>query len=108
MVLTGERASFRGVTPKKPFDLKSGGWGALELAGRYSVLRIDPDAFPTFASLSTSAQEARAWTVGLNWYLNKNVRAYLDYEETAFDGGAAGGKDRDTERVIFTRAQVSF
>ena len=108
IVLTGERASFKGVTPRKPFDLKNGGWGALELAGRYSVLHVDPDAFPTFASISSSAQEARAWGVGLNWYLNRNVKLVLDYEETSFDGGAAGGTDRDTERVVFTRAQMSF
>ena len=108
IVLTGERASYKGVTPKKPFDLKNGGWGALELAGRYSVLRIDPDAFPTFASISSSAQEAQAWAAGLNWYLNRNVKLVLDYEETHYDGGAAGGSDRDTERVVFTRAQVSF
>jgi phosphate-selective porin OprO and OprP len=108
VVLTGERASFRGVTPKNPFDLKKGGWGALELAGRYSVLRLDPETFPTFASLSSSAQEARAWAVGLNWYLNRNVKLVLDYEQTAFDGGATGGTDRQTERVIFTRAQVAF
>ena len=108
VVLTGERASYKGVTPKKPFDLKNGGWGALELVGRYSVLRIEPDAFPTFASPTASAQEARAWAAGLNWYLNKNVKLVLDYEETHFDGGAAGGADRDIERVVFSRAQVSF
>lgn len=108
VVLTGERASYRGVTPDKPFDLKNGGWGALELAGRYSVLRIDPEAFPTFANFSSSAQEARAWAAGLNWYLNRNVKLVLDYEETTFDGGATGGTDRQTERVVFTRAQVAF
>ena len=108
LVLTGERASFRGVTPKNPFDPKKGTWGALELAGRYSDLRIDPDVFPTFASLSSSAQEARAWAVGLNWYLNKNVKFVADFEETHFDGGAAGGKNREPERVVFTRAQVAF
>ena len=37
---------------------------AFELAGRYSVLHVDPDAFPVFASAATSAQEARAWAVG--------------------------------------------
>jgi phosphate-selective porin OprO and OprP len=108
VVLTGERASYRGVTPKKPFDLKNGGWGAVELAGRYSQLRIDPDTFPTFANFSSSAQEARAWAVGLNWYLNKNAKLVLDYEQTIFDGGAAGGTDRQTERVVFSRAQVAF
>jgi phosphate-selective porin OprO/OprP len=108
LVLTGERASFRGVTPKHPFDLRKGDWGAVELVGRYNVLRVDPDAFPTFANPNSSAQEARAWAVGMNWYLNKNLKLVLDYEQTAFDGGAAGGKDRETERVVFTRAQIAF
>ena len=108
LALTGERASYRGVTPRKPFDLKNGGWGAFELAGRYSALRVDPDSFPTFASPASSAQEARAWAVGLNWYLNKYLKLVADYEETHFDGGAAGGKNREPERVVFTRAQVSF
>jgi len=108
VVLTGEDASFRGVTPRHPFDLSKGHWGALELAARYSQLRIDPDTFPTFSSLSSSAQEARAWAVGLNWYLNRNIKLMLDYEQTIFDGGAAGTTDRQTERVIFTRAQLAF
>jgi phosphate-selective porin OprO/OprP len=107
-LLTGERASFKGVAPKNPFNLKKGGWGAFEVVGRYSVLRVDPKAFPTFASLSSSAQEARDWGVGLNWYLNQNVKLALDYDETSFDGGATGGTNRETERAIFTRAQVAF
>jgi phosphate-selective porin OprO/OprP len=107
-LLTGERASFKGVAPKNPFDLKKGGWGAFEVVGRYSVLRVDPKAFPTFASLSSSAQEARDWGIGLNWYLNQNVKLALDYDETSFDGGATGGTNRETERAIFTRAQVAF
>lgn len=107
-VLTGERASFKGVTPRKPFDLKKGDWGAFEVVGRISQLDVDNDAFPTFANPAVSASRATEWGVGLNWYLNGNVRLYLDYEQTAFDGGAAGGKDRDTERVVFTRAQVRF
>jgi phosphate-selective porin OprO/OprP len=108
VVLTGEKASLKGVTPRKPFGLKNGGWGAWEFAGRYSVLRVDPDAFPTFASLSRSAQEARAWAVGLNWYLNRNIKLVADYEQTEFDGGADGGKDRETEHAFFTRAQIGF
>jgi len=107
-VLTGERASFKSVTPRKPFDLKKGDWGAFEVVARVGQLDVDNNTFPTFANPAASASMATEWGVGLNWYLNNNVRLYLDYEQTAFDGGAAGGKDRDTERVIFTRAQVKF
>lgn len=111
-LLTDDQASFKGVNPKKPFDLKNGGWGAWELVARYSVLDVDNDTFSggaaSFANPATSASRASAWSVGLNWYLNKNFRAYLDYEQTWFDGGAAGGADRPDEKVLFTRLQVSF
>jgi phosphate-selective porin OprO/OprP len=111
-LLTDDKASYKSVSPKKPFSPKDGQWGAWELVARFGEFDVDDDAFTggaaSFANLATAASKATAWTVGLNWYLNKNVRAYLDYEETAFDSGAAGGKDRDTERVVFTRAQVSF
>lgn len=106
-VLTGEKASYNGVTPLHPFDLKKSGWGALELVGRYGELRFDPATFPRFASAATAVQEAREWGVGLNWYLNRNVKLALDYEQTAFDGGAATG-NRPAEETIFTRAQVAF
>ena len=42
--LTGEKAGFRSPAPRKPFDLKDGGFGAIELAGRYGELRIDEAA----------------------------------------------------------------
>jgi phosphate-selective porin OprO/OprP len=109
-VLTGEKASYKGVTPRKPFDPRTGGWGAFELVGRYGELHIDSNAFPTFADPTKSIQEAREWGVGLNWYLNKNVKAVLDYEQTGFDGGAVGKPvaNRPAERVIFTRLQLAF
>src|SRR6266516_3037926 len=55
-VLTGEDASYKGVTPKKNFDPHSGGWGALEVVGRYGVLDVDNDVFArSFASGANSA-----------------------------------------------------
>jgi hypothetical protein len=50
--------------------------------------------------------------VGLNWYLSKNVKIYLDYEKTTFKGGgggtAAAPLDRQDETVLFERFQISF
>ena len=55
-------------------------------------LDIDQAAFPNFASRSTSASAARAWSVGLNWYLNKNFRANTSFSRTEFtDGGDRRG-----------------
>jgi phosphate-selective porin OprO and OprP len=104
----GGTASFRGVTPKKPFDGFGSGPGAFELAVRYSRLEVDRDAFPLFANPASAARTADAWALGVNWWANRNVRLMTSYEMTTFDGGAAAGADRPDERVLFTRFQIAF
>ena len=105
-LVTGEDASFKGVKPKRNFDLNSGGWGAWELVGRYSELNIDDKAF-TFGTLDAqggttpfntahyiyadpkiSAKSAHTLTLGVNWYLNPEVKFALNYARTSFQGGA--------------------
>ena len=103
----GGTASYRGVTPKKPFSGFGSGPGAFELAARYSRLEVDRDAFPLFANPASAARTAGAWALGVNWWANRNVRFLTSYEVTEFDGGAADG-DRPDERVFFTRFQISF
>jgi phosphate-selective porin OprO and OprP len=126
-LLTGEDASFQGVKPRHNFDFGNG-WGAWEFVGRYSEMHLDSDTFKDpngasfvggFANLSESPKSARSWTVGLNWYLNQNVRAAVNYSETKFDGGAGIGttpineagsnvQDRPDERVFLSRIQLAF
>jgi phosphate-selective porin OprO/OprP len=109
-VLTGENASYKGVVPREDVSPGTGGWGAWEIAGRYHELRVDDDVFDLgFSSLATSAERAKAWGVGLNWYMNRWVKIMLNYDRTRFDGG--GGltqDDRDTESVVFLRWQLSY
>lgn len=108
-VLTGEDASFRGVVkPANAFQVGGPGWGAFELAARYGVLEIDDDAFSVgFASPTASASEATSFGLGVNWYLNANVKIATTYTKTTFDDGAASG-DREDEETVFTRLQLSF
>ncbi len=101
-VLTGENASYKGVKPKAVFDPGQGTWGAWELAARYHELTLDPDAFLRYADPAKSAQRARSWTGGLNWYVNANVKFGLSHT-----GGAAGGP-RPLERAVLGRLQVVF
>jgi phosphate-selective porin OprO and OprP len=90
-VLTGEDATFNGVTPRHPFDPRNGGWGALQLVARYAELDVDKAAFPVFANPATSASEAHAWAIGLNWYLNSNIRVNASFSRTTFTGGGGAG-----------------
>jgi phosphate-selective porin OprO/OprP len=107
-VLTGEDTSYRGVArPNHPFTVGAAGWGALELIARYGELDIDDDAFPLFANPTASASRVDAWSIGLNWYLTQNLKLVANYTQAAFDGGAAAG-DREDEKTLFTRAQISF
>jgi phosphate-selective porin OprO/OprP len=108
-VITGEDASFRGVAkPKNAYTIGGPGWGAVELAARYGVLDIDDDAFPLFANPASAATEAKSYGIGVNWYLTSNLKTQLDYINTSFEGGAAGGQDREDEKTILARFQVAF
>ncbi|HEY0748317.1 MAG TPA: porin [Steroidobacteraceae bacterium] len=114
-LVTGEEATFGTLVPNRPFALDSPGWGALEFAARVSELKLDPATFygpagtvEWFADSSVQAREAKAWTLGMNWYLTQNVAWYLDYTKTNFDGGAPDGKNRPDESAFLTRFQVAF
>ena len=112
-VITGEPASFRGVSPFQPFDPAAGKWGALEATARYGELKIDDVAFDKgFASRTASASKAEEWVIGANWYLNKNIKLVLNYAQTDFKGGGGGTAakpaNRKTEQAVATRVQLAF
>jgi phosphate-selective porin OprO and OprP len=105
--LTGEKAAFKTPAPRKPFDLKAGTFGAVQLAARYGELDIDSDAFPLFANPTSAASKAKEVGVGINWLLNQAIKVVVNYEHTTFRGGAATG-DRPAEDFVVTRFQHSF
>jgi phosphate-selective porin OprO/OprP len=108
-VLTGEDAGYRGVArPSHPFAVDGQGWGAFELVARVGELEIDEDAFPVYADPSVSARRARSWGLGLNWYLNSNLKLVFNHTHASFDGGAPLGEDRKDEQLFSTRVQVAF
>jgi phosphate-selective porin OprO/OprP len=108
--LTGESASYGRVRPAHPLG-RDGGLGAFEVAARYGVLQMDEDAFPMFANPASSAQQARAITVGLNWYPTASVKVMANYERTSFDLSDAapdGTEALPSENLILTRFQIAF
>ena len=115
--LTGEENSFGTVTPRRPFTLGGEGWGAWEIAARVGQLEVDDDIFrdadangaPDFAT-TASARKVREWGVGLNWHLNRNVKASVNYISTDFQGGstAKGEVTAQDEDVVLARVQLAF
>jgi phosphate-selective porin OprO and OprP len=108
--------------PLGNFSLGGGGWGAFEVGLRYS--KFDASDFEnTTAALAgsgvkpaTSANEATAWTIGLKWLPNPNVRLMLNYIETKFDtpvtvtntGRTGAPVTVDKERAATFRTQIDF
>ncbi len=110
-VLTGEDATYRGVKVRNAFKVGEPGWGAFEIAARYNELKIDQDAFPVYADPSRSIAKETSYTLGLNWYLNNNLRLVVNYIDTQYDGGAgtsAAVADREDEKAVFGRFQIAF
>jgi phosphate-selective porin OprO/OprP len=106
--LTGEAKGYRSPAPKKAFDRASGGKGALEIAGRYTELSIDGDAFTLgFADPTRSIRRAQEWTGGISWYVARTNKFVINYSHTNFKGGSTTG-DRTSEKAILTRFQVNF
>ena len=143
--ITGEKLAFQSyVHPNrvfKPFDLVN--WGALQLVGRFTWLNMDNNIFAsseiidnqriyTFADPRISVENARTWSVGLNWILNKYVKLTTEYDQTSFHGGCSTGAmsapfhpgcltsgeaalavdslttNRPNEKVVMQRVQLCF
>ncbi|MBN2573372.1 MAG: porin [Deltaproteobacteria bacterium] len=107
--LFGEgKNAYEGVQVAHPVDRSLDKLGVLELALRYNELRIDEAAFPLYADPAKSIKVARGWAAAANWHWSGNVKLGTTYEETYFEGGAAAGGDRATERVLSGRLQMAF
>ncbi|MBU1698510.1 MAG: OprO/OprP family phosphate-selective porin [Candidatus Eisenbacteria bacterium] len=107
VMLTRDARTYRGVNPHHPFSRATGAMGALELVGRLAHIQLDDDAFPAFADPENAARRAFSMSGGVRWHLDANVTVAMGYEETRFDGGGGAG-DRDTERLLWQRLQVSL
>jgi len=110
VVLTGEKNTYAGVRPRNATENAPGfrRFGAVELALRYSTLRIDGGAFPLFASAATAPQQAREQGVGVNWYLNRYVKLETDYEHTGFRMASVSATPLHSENVLMSRIQLAF
>lgn len=107
--LTGEsrhysfkKGAFARVHPNHDFG--DNGFGAVELAVRYSHLDL--------ADGLTSGGEEDNWTVGINWYVHPHVRFMANYVSIDADPTASAATPANTRNVkpsvVNIRAQVDF
>ncbi len=86
-------AGFDGPRVTKPFDMKKGQWGEIELAARYSYLDLNYKE-GSGALLPVGAirgGEQTIWSLGVNWYLNNVVTLEAAYRNVSVDRLSPGG-----------------
>ena len=110
VLLTGEKNGYSGVHSRNAFDPGRGfgHFGALELAFRYSQVRIDGDAFTHFANPATSARFAGETGVGFNWYLTQYVKLQTEYEHTGFKMAPGSTTPLHSENLVLSQIQLAF
>jgi phosphate-selective porin OprO/OprP len=102
--LTGEhrkydrkKGEFGRVSPNKNFDPKNGGWGAWQLAARYSEIDLND------SGASIAGGKEQDTTLGLNWHLNPNVRVQGNWVHAMTDEPDKGDAD-----IFMVRFHVDF
>jgi len=111
--LTGEQhpydpatASFRNIRPAKPLGAP-GGWGAWEVAARYSSIDLDFLPFSTAATGGIAGGKQDIWTLGVNWYPNNAIKLQLNYDNIKVNHVNAPANDISADAVIL-RSQISL
>jgi phosphate-selective porin OprO/OprP len=111
--LTGEQhpydpttASFRNLRPTNPLGTP-GGWGAWEVAARYSNIDLDFQPFATPAAGGIGGGQQDVWTLGLNWYPNNVVKFQLNYNNLKVNHPNAPANDISADSVVL-RSQIAL
>jgi phosphate-selective porin OprO/OprP len=103
--LTGEQRGYKlangtygRVKPDAPLTRDGSGYGAWELAGRYSFVDLSDEM--------VSGGEMDSYTLGLNWYPTANTKFMLNYVFNETDADATM-PDNDPQYLML-RAQADF
>ena len=98
--LAETQAGFGAPVPSRPFSLNGDSWGTWEVSARYSDTNLNWNT----TQLASTTQLAgvlggkeRIAALGLNWYLNRNVRIMLDDNIVRVSKGTAALPDRDSQ-----------
>jgi phosphate-selective porin OprO/OprP len=114
--LAETQASFGQPVPSRPFSLTGGSWGTWELAARYSDTDLSWMKSQTAVTntLGTSqlagvlGGEERILDLGVNWYLNRNVRLMLDDLIVTVKKGTATIPNRDGQDLNIIGMRLQF
>lgn len=89
--------TYSGVKPDHPLDSSFSGWGAFELAGRYSTIDLNDG--------SVGGGKQNTYAICLDRYPNTNIRFMLDYLHADVDDKPGSNLHMD---AVVARARFAF
>jgi phosphate-selective porin OprO/OprP len=109
--------AYSAIVADRPLSFTTGGWGALELAARYSYVNLNDHATPGVAPTTTGGVfggRQTTYAFGVNWYPITNIRFMLNYLYASVNkiptSTAVGGSTQPGTVIhaIAMRTQVAF
>jgi phosphate-selective porin OprO/OprP len=109
--LNNEVGGFQAPVPSRPFSFSGDSWGAFELVARYSNTDLNwhTNQIQTNSQLAgVLGGEERVIALGLNWYLNRNVRVMIDDNIIKVKKGTAALPNRDGQDINVVGVRLQF
>jgi phosphate-selective porin OprO/OprP len=100
--INNEVGGFNMPVPSRPFSLNGDSWGAWELAARYTDTNMNwhPTQLATATNLAgILGGRERIVSLGVNWYLNRNIRVMLDDNIVQLSKGTAAAPDASSQDI---------
>ena len=109
--INNEVGGFNGPVPSRPFSFSGDSWGAFELVARYSNTDLNwhTNQAPSTSQLAgVLGGQEQVIALGLNWYLNRNVRIMIDDNIIKVKKGTAALPNRDGQDINVVGVRLQF
>jgi phosphate-selective porin OprO/OprP len=111
--INNEVGGFGNPVPSRPFSLNGNSWGAWELAVRYSSTDLNWRAAQTLNTATSQLAGVLGGkediiTLGLNWYLNRNVKFQVNDMIVSVHKGIASNLERDSQDLNVIGMRLQF
>ena len=112
--INNEVGGFGNPVPSRPFSLAGDSWGAWELAVRYASTDLNWNTSITGNNLATSTLAGIAGgkediiTLGVNWYLNRNVKFTVNDMIVSVQKGTLALPTRDSQDLNILGVRMQF
>jgi phosphate-selective porin OprO/OprP len=111
VALNNEMASYEAPVPAKPFSLSGDSWGAWELVARYSDTNLNWNSNQLAGTTQLAGVlggRERIVALGINWYMNRNIRMMIDDNITRVSKGTAALPDRDSQNLNILGVRMQY